>query len=185
MFMRGMSTRPRGAIVDEDASSTRSAKGALGPAIDVFEVEPLPPEHAVRRLDEEDSSGALPSRVRLCVDQEARRGFARGRTCCARDSRGRLRSHPPNCPPTFLFECACLTGRTTAPHPRGMLRDDIRASANVASRGPDPNRSGIPGSLQSQSLRATALGSRTGKRQFPRTTSPGANAVTRMPRACS
>ena len=51
LFMRGISTRPRGAIVDEDASSTRSAKGALGPAIDVFEVEPLPPEHAVRRLD--------------------------------------------------------------------------------------------------------------------------------------
>jgi len=38
-------------LFDEDASSTRSAKGALGPAIDVFEVEPLLPEHAVRRLD--------------------------------------------------------------------------------------------------------------------------------------
>ena len=49
--MRGMSTRPRGAIVNEDASSTRSAKGALGPAIDVFEVEPLPPKHAVPLLD--------------------------------------------------------------------------------------------------------------------------------------
>ena len=49
--MRGMSTRPRGAIVDEDVSSTRSAKGALGPAIDVFEVEPLPPVHAVRPLE--------------------------------------------------------------------------------------------------------------------------------------
>ena len=51
LFMRGMSTRPRGPIVDEDASSTRSAKGALAAAIDVFEVEPLPPEHAVWRLD--------------------------------------------------------------------------------------------------------------------------------------
>jgi hypothetical protein len=49
--MRGMSTRPRGAIVNEDALSTRSAKGALGPAIDVFEVEPLPPKHAVPLLD--------------------------------------------------------------------------------------------------------------------------------------
>jgi hypothetical protein len=46
LFMRGVSTRPRGPIVDEDVSSTRSAKGALRPAIDVFAVEPLPPEPA-------------------------------------------------------------------------------------------------------------------------------------------
>ena len=51
LFMRGMSTRLRGPTVDEDVSSTRSAKGAWRPAIGVFEVEPLPPEHAVRRLD--------------------------------------------------------------------------------------------------------------------------------------
>jgi len=223
LFMRGMSTRPRGAIVDEDASSTRSAKGALGPAIDVFEVEPLPPEHAVRRLDNVVATPHIRYvsrdfyRVRRPVANIAdrlrrdpeRRHLRGGQLGCAAKQKfawvstggpprvrswpyllrrdvARSTSKPPTQLPThFPFRMRLSDRPNDRSTPRGMLRDDIRASANVASRGPDPNRSGIPGSLQSQSLRATALGSRTGKRQFPRTTSPGANAVTRMPRACS
>ena len=49
--MSGMSTRPRGPIVDEDVSSTRSAKGPLAASHGRFWVESPPPEHAVRRLD--------------------------------------------------------------------------------------------------------------------------------------
>ena len=88
----------------------------------------------------------------------------------------------PNSPPTFLFECTCLTVRTTALHPR--LRDDIRESANVGVSGPTPRLLGNPRlrckpNPWGQWFCHGTCVPQTGKRQFPRTPSPGANAETR------
>jgi len=191
LFMRGMSTRPRGAIVNEDALSTRSAKGALGPAIDVFEVEPLPPKHAVPLLDNVVATphigyvscdlyrvrrpvANIAGRLRWDPERRHLRGGQLG--CAAKQSSPRCRpggpprvrswpyllrqrfaratSKPPTQLPThfpFRMRFSDRPNDRSTPH---WHRDDIRASANVASRGPDLNRSGIPGSLQGFSHRS-------------------------------